>query len=141
VSASRCVTARGGPERPGGVVPEPVVRPPGDRDPAVRGALVDDPSTEDDMAYLLHHFWPGGTEAQYRAVVQVVHPGDGLPEGQLYHVAGPTDGGFLITAVWDSRESCERFVKDTLMARLPVEGGFEGRPEERAAEVVALQTT
>ena len=92
------------------------------------------------MSYLLHHFWPGGTEAQYRAMLAAVHPPNGLPEGQTYHAAGPTDGGFLITAVWDSRESSDRFVKDTLLARLPVEGGFEGQPEERGAEVVNLQT-
>jgi hypothetical protein len=92
------------------------------------------------MAYLLHHFWPGGTEQQYRAMLAAVHPPNGLPEGQTYHVAGPTEGGFLITAVWDSRERCERFIQDTLMAKMPVEGGFEGRPEERAAEVVNLET-
>jgi hypothetical protein len=92
------------------------------------------------VAYLLNHFWPGGTEDQYQAMITAVHPPNGLPEGQTYHAAGPTDGGFLIIAVWDSRESCDRFVQGTLMAKMPVEGGFEGRPEERAAEIVNLQT-
>jgi hypothetical protein len=91
------------------------------------------------MAYLLTHFWPGGTEEQYRAMIARVHPAEGLPEGQVHHVAGPTEGGFLIVALWNSKESCDRFVRDTLMAALPVEGGFQGRPEERTAEVVALQ--
>lgn len=27
------------------------------------------------------------------------------------------------------------------MAKMPVEGGFDGRPEERTAEVVNLQTS
>ncbi|MCU1669003.1 MAG: hypothetical protein JWP40_1930 [Blastococcus sp.] len=93
------------------------------------------------MTYLLQHFWPGGTEDQYRAQLAAVHPSTGLPEGQIYHVAGPADGGFLITAVWDSKESCERFVQGALMARMPVEGGFDGKPEERTAEVVNLQTS
>jgi hypothetical protein len=92
------------------------------------------------MAYLLHHFWPGGTEDQYRAMVKVVHPPGGLPPGQTAHIAGPTDGGFLITAVWDSRESADRFVQSTLLAAMPVEGGFQGKPEERGAEVVRQQT-
>jgi hypothetical protein len=96
---------------------------------------------EDDVAFLLQHFWPGGTEQQYRAMLAAVHPSNGLPEGQTYHVAGPTDGGFLISAVWDSRESCDRFLQDTLMPRLPVQGGFEGRPEERTAEVVNLESS
>ena len=92
------------------------------------------------MAYLMTHFWPAGTEAQYRTMLSVVHPADGLPKGQVYHAAGPTDGGFLIVAVWDAKESADRFVKETLMASMPVAGGFEGRPEERVAEVVNLQT-
>jgi hypothetical protein len=41
----------------------------------------------------------------------------------------------------DSKESCERFVQGTLMARMPVEGGFDGKPEGRTAEVVNLQTS
>ena len=93
------------------------------------------------MAYLLTHFWPGGTEEQYRAMLAVVHPPSGLPDGQLYHAAGPTEGGFLIAAVWDSKESSDRFVRGTLMASMPVEGGFEGKPEERAAKVSNLETT
>ncbi len=92
------------------------------------------------MAYLLHHFWTGGTEDQYRAMLKTVHPSTGLPEGQTYHVAGATDGGFLITAVWDSRESADRFVQG-LQAKMPVEGGFEGPLEEHGAEVVNLQTS
>ena len=44
----------------------------------------------DAMAYLMTHFWPGGTEEQYRTMISVVHPSDGLPKGQVYHAAGPT---------------------------------------------------
>ena len=42
--------------------------------------------------------------------------------------------------MWDSKESADRFVNDVLLASLPVEGGFEGAPEERVAEVANLQT-
>jgi hypothetical protein len=69
--------------------------------------------------------------------VAAVHPPGGLPEGQTYHAAGPTDGGILITAVWDSKEHADRFVHDKLMASMPA-GGFEGQPEERSAEIVNL---
>jgi hypothetical protein len=92
------------------------------------------------MAYLMTHFWRGGTEEQYRTMTSVVHPADGLPKGQVYHAAGPTEGGFLIAVIWDSKKNADRFVNDVLLASLPVDGGFEGRPEERVAEVVNLQT-
>jgi hypothetical protein len=92
------------------------------------------------VAYLLTHFWPGGTEEQYRTMIGVVHPSNGLPDGQIHHAAGPTEGGFLISAVWESKDSADRFVSETLLASLPVEGGFEGQPEERAAEISNLET-
>jgi hypothetical protein len=92
------------------------------------------------MAFLLTHFWPGGTEEQYRTALATVHPPDRLPAGQIYHAAGPTDGGYLIAAVWDSKESADRFVRDVLMARMPIKGGFDGHPDERTAEVSNLAT-
>jgi hypothetical protein len=92
------------------------------------------------MAFLLTHFWPGGTEDQYRTMIATVHPPDGLPDGQIHHAAGPTEGGYLIAALWDSKESADRFVRDVLLARLPLDGGFQGQPEERVAEVSNLQT-
>jgi selenophosphate synthase len=92
------------------------------------------------MSVLLNHFWPGGTEEQYRAMIATVHPPDGLPDGQVHHAAGATEGGYLIAVVWDSKESSDRFVSDVLMASMPVEGGFEGRPEERVAEISNLET-
>ncbi len=92
------------------------------------------------MAYLMTHFWPGATEEQYRTTLAAVHPAGGLPEGQTYHAAGPTEGGILIVAIWDSKESADRFVGEVLMPSMPVEGGVTGQPEERTAEVVNLQT-
>jgi hypothetical protein len=92
------------------------------------------------MAYLMTHFWPGATEDQYWATVGAVHPPGGLPEGQLYHAAGPTEGGILILAVWNSKESADRFMSETLMPAMPVEGGVDGQPEERRAEAFNVQT-
>jgi hypothetical protein len=92
------------------------------------------------VAYLITHFWPGATEDQYRATLAAAHPADGLPEGQVYHAAGPTEGGILIAAVWNSKADFERFVSEKLMGGPPVEGGFQGAPEERTAEVVNLET-
>ena len=92
------------------------------------------------MTYLLTHFWPGATAEQYRTMIDAVHPPGGLPDGQIHHPAGTAEGGVLIAALWDSKESAERFVSEVLLASLPIEGGFEGQPEERTAEVFNLET-
>ena len=90
------------------------------------------------MAYGVVHQFAGGTEQQYKASIAAVHPSDGsLPEGQVFHAAGPSDGGWTIMAVHDSKESWEKFRDGTLMPRMQagIEGGFEAPPEEIAFEV------
>jgi hypothetical protein len=87
------------------------------------------------VSYLQVHFWPRGTEEQYRAMIKVLHPETGLPEGQRSHTSGPTEGGYLISVVWDSKEQSEAFMQNTLLPALPVDGGFAGGPEARTAQV------
>ena len=92
------------------------------------------------MSYLQIHFWPGGTEEQHRAVLKAGHPASGLPEGQRSHTAGPAEGGYLISVIWDSREQSEAFMQNTLMPALPVPGGFAGLPDEHTADVTHHDT-
>ena len=87
------------------------------------------------MSYLQVHFWPGGTEEQYQAMVKVLHPGTGLPHGQRSHTSGPAEGGYLTSVLWDSKDLSEAFMQNTLLPALPVDGGFAGAPEDRAAQV------
>ena len=94
------------------------------------------------MAYGIVHHFPGGTEEEYEASIAVVHPSrDTLPEGQIFHAAGPSDGGWTVIAVHDSKESWERFRDDTLMPKMSagIEGGFSSPPQETAFEVHNLQ--
>lgn len=86
---------------------------------------------------IIHHF-AGGTKDQYDAGLERVHPSDGsLPEGQTYHAAGPTPDGFVVVALWDSRESWERFRDNTLMPGLQEMGdaGFPSPPQETTFEI------
>jgi hypothetical protein len=94
------------------------------------------------MTYAIIHHFPGGTQAQYEAVLAAVHPGGVLPDGQTYHAAGPSEGGWTILATHDSRESWERFRDGTLLPTLGagVEGGFTTPPQETGFEV-ANETT
>jgi hypothetical protein len=84
------------------------------------------------------HQFPGGTEEQYEASIAAVHPSDGsLPEGQVFHAAGPSADGWTIVAIHESKESWEQFRDGTLMPRLQdgIDGGFAGPPQETAFEV------
>jgi hypothetical protein len=98
---------------------------------------------ENEIAYAIVHHFPGGTEEQYEASIGAVHPSpSSLPEGQIFHAAGPADGGWTIVAVHESQESWEQFRDDVLMPRMQagIEGGFPTPPEEKAAfEVSNLQ--
>ena len=90
------------------------------------------------MPYGITHFFPGGTKEQYETSLAAVHPGKGrLPEGQIFHAAGPSEGGWLIVAIHDSRASWERFRDTILLPRLRegVQGGFKTPPQERTFEV------
>jgi hypothetical protein len=49
--------------------------------------------------YGIVHFFPGGTKDQYEASIAAVHPRQGLlPDGQVFHAAGTSAGGWTIMA-------------------------------------------
>jgi hypothetical protein len=90
------------------------------------------------VAYGIVHQFAGGTEDQYRASVGAVHPSDGsMPEGQIFHAAGPSSDGWLVVAIHESKESWEKFRDGTLMPRMQagIDGGFQGPPHETGFEV------
>jgi hypothetical protein len=90
------------------------------------------------MAYGVVHQFAGGTEEQYQATVAAVHPSDGsLPEGQVFHAAGPSADGWTIVAIHDSEQSWQQFRDGTLMPRMQagIDGGLAGAPQETAFEV------
>jgi hypothetical protein len=90
------------------------------------------------MAYGIVHFFSGGTREQYDATLRAVHPGEGrLPEGQIFHAAGSSPGGWTIMAVHNSKESWEKFRDGILIPRMQqgIEGGFTAPPAETAIDV------
>jgi hypothetical protein len=94
------------------------------------------------VPYGIVHTFPGGTKEQYEASIAAVHPSDGrLPEGQIFHAAGPSDDGWTIVAVHESQESWERFRDETLMPKMSagIDGGFPTPPQERSFAVANLQ--
>ncbi|HLN11778.1 MAG TPA: hypothetical protein VK587_01230 [bacterium] len=92
------------------------------------------------MSYGVIHQFPGGTREQYEASIAAVHPSGGaLPEGQIYHIAGPSAGGWTIVAVHESKDSWERFRDEVLMPQMAagIAGGFTTPPQETVFEVYA----
>ena len=88
--------------------------------------------------YGIVHFFAGGTKDQYDASIAAVHPGEGrLPDGQIFHAAGASEGGWTIMAVHESRESWEKFRDDILLPRMQqgIEGGFTSPPEETVIDL------
>jgi hypothetical protein len=93
------------------------------------------------MAYGIVHHFPGGTKEQYEASIAAVHPSDGsLPAGQIFHAAGPSEGGWTIMAVHESQESWEQFRDGILMPKMQagIAGGFASPPQEIAIDIVNL---
>ena len=93
-------------------------------------------------AYGIVHHFPGGTQQQYDASLDAVHPpGGALPAGQIYHAAGPSAGGWTIVAIHESRESWEKFRDGILLPALKagVPGGFTSPPQEIAFDVKILK--
>jgi len=96
------------------------------------------------MAYGIVHFFAGGTKEQYEASIGAVHPSrSALPKGQLYHAAGPSEGGWTVIAIHESKQSWEVFRDEILGPRLRkgVPGGFTAPPQEQSFEVYNLQET
>ena len=89
------------------------------------------------MAFGITHYFKGGTKEQYDASLAVVHPPEGLPEGQIHHFAGETPDGWIVIAIHDSKESWERFRDETLNPGLQELGdeGLPGPPVETSFEV------
>ena len=92
------------------------------------------------MAFAIIHNFPGGTKENYEASIAAVHPATGLPDGQIFHAAGASPGGWTIIAVHESKQSWEKFRDDILMPRMQagIQGGFATPPQETEIDVSTL---
>ncbi|MER7952468.1 hypothetical protein ABTY59_34265 [Streptomyces sp. NPDC096079] len=70
------------------------------------------------MAVIVSFTFPGAGQELYDTVIERVTHGQGFTRfadlgnpGLLSHAAGPVDGGFHVTEVWESEEALERHAK------------------------------
>jgi hypothetical protein len=88
------------------------------------------------MAYGITNYFEGGTKEQYETTIGTVHPPEGLPVGQTHHFAGSTGDGWMVVAIWNSREDWEKFRDETLIPGLQsAEGALPGPPKETDFEI------
>jgi hypothetical protein len=78
--------------------------------------------------------FPGGTQGQYDRVMDKLglKGTENWPQGSILHVAGPTEKGWEVVDVWESRQDFDRFLTERLgRADLP--------PENESRSNVTLQ--
>lgn len=69
---------------------------------------------EDEMAVGLRVKFIGGTQEQYDAVNARMNVEGDLPDGLIFHAAGPVDDGWGVLDFWESREHFDRFLADRI---------------------------
>ena len=79
----------------------------------------------------------GGTKENYEASIAPVHPASGLPDGQIFHPAGGSPGGWTIIAVHEPKQSWEKFRDEILMSRMQagIDGGFPTPPQQTEVDL------
>ena len=88
------------------------------------------------MTYGISHFFPGGTEAQDQVTMVAMNGEAGVvPDGQIFHAAGPAKGGWQVVAVHETKVELDAFVESVFMPRVAagIPGAASGcrRPRRR----------
>jgi hypothetical protein len=55
---------------------------------------------------------PGQTQEQYDTVVEQLNLAESLPEGWIFHAAGPTEDGWRVVEVWESQEAADAYFQE-----------------------------
>jgi hypothetical protein len=89
------------------------------------------------MHYGIRTEYPGLTQTQYDGLHRIFAPLAAESPGFIAHIAGPTDSGWFITEVWESKSDYDSFVREQVLPRLPAGGP---RPNVQEFEVYSWQT-
>lgn len=72
--------------------------------------------------------WPGETQEQYERLMDLVRLEADPPEGGIFHVGGPMEGGWRVLDIWESEEAFERFANERLRSAVD-QVGIPNMPE------------
>lgn len=89
------------------------------------------------MRYGFRTVLPGVTQEQYDSMHQVFGPLAARAPGFVAHIAGPADGGWYMTEVWESKADHERFMNEHVYPTLPPDAPM---PSMQEFEVYSRQT-
>jgi hypothetical protein len=83
------------------------------------------------MAFVRIFDNPEGTQEQYDAASQQLGIDESnMPDGGVFHVAGPSpSGGWRVVEVWESEEQARKFDEETLLPLLEQVGVDRPEPE------------
>ena len=91
------------------------------------------------MAFVRVAYFPGATAEQYAALREALAAAP-VPRARLLFVAGPTDGGWQVVQVWESRADLDAYNQEWFLPALRTVGdrGFPGPPAVTDMETVDL---
>ncbi|MGI8876678.1 MAG: hypothetical protein ACR2KP_20610 [Egibacteraceae bacterium] len=94
------------------------------------------------MAFGRIVFYAGGTEAQYRAVIDEIGPAfSDVPE-RILHAAGGSDDGWLMITAWTSKAAFQRWAQEHIgpAHQRAGERGWRSSPETTDFETFHVLT-
>jgi hypothetical protein len=65
---------------------------------------------------------PGLSEAEFRGMDEKILPGGSPPDGLVYHVNGPIDGGWCVIDTWTSKAARDRFLDERILPGVQAAG-------------------
>jgi hypothetical protein len=80
------------------------------------------------MAFARIAVFPGGTQEQYEYLAQLMGEGVADQPARRLIAAGPSEGGWTIVQVWDSKEPMDQFIEDHLSPAME-RAGDRGYPQ------------
>lgn len=94
--------------------------------PLMQVLEVDDEMPDDgrEPAFVQFIRLPGVDRPAFRATHDEVVPGGARPDGAVFHVNGPFEGGWCVIDAWTSKAIRDRFMERTgaIIARMPLSG-------------------
>ncbi len=89
------------------------------------------------MRYGFRMVIAGATQEEYDAMHAHFAPLASEEPGFVAHIAGPTEGGWYITEVWESKAEHERFMREKVLPMMPPDAP---PPSIQEFEVYSRQT-